>query len=219
MGFSRQKYWSGVPLPYSSRKLRCRKWTWTRKMMKGGMQCLSQSPRSRADSRWATGPQGGRNCLESAARARKEGGSLDGGSWGGGSRARRKRGSRWGRKAPGVHKATRPHWGLFMLLQNSPRTSNFLSSCSQRKMRQSRTQTRHMRTAAWSSLQVGFQLFRGALDQSWEVKNVTSEFQTVPYTTCLPGHGWLPQVGYFGAAAIVPKAGTIGLEICWHSYR
>lgn len=33
------------------------------------------------------------------------------------------------------------------------RTSNFLSSCSQRKMRQSRTQTRHMRTAAWNSLQ------------------------------------------------------------------
>ena len=84
-------------------------------------------------------------------------------------------------KPPG----TWSHWGLFMLLQNSLRTSNFLSSCFQRKMRQSRTQRRHMRTAAWSSLQVGFQLFRWALDQSWEVKNLTSEFQTVPYTTAM----------------------------------
>ena len=75
--------------------------------------------------------------------------------------------------------------------------------------------TRHMRTAAWSSLQVGFQLFRGAPDQSWEVKTMTSEFQTAPYTnsSVLPGSGWLPQVGCSGAVAIVPKAGTIGLEI------
>lgn len=114
-------------------------------------------------------------------------------------------------KPPGMW----PHWGLFVLLQNSPRTSHFLSSCSQREMRQSRTRTRHMRTAAWSSLQVGFQLFRGAPDQSWEVKTMTSEFQTAPYTnsSVLPGSGWLPQVGCSGAVAIVPKAGTIGLEI------
>ena len=32
-----------------------------------------------------TGPQRGRKCLESAAKAPKEEGSLDGGSWGGGS--------------------------------------------------------------------------------------------------------------------------------------
>lgn len=98
--------------------------------------------------------------------------------------------------------------GLFMLSQNLLGTSNLVSSWSQRKMMQSRAQRMHMSRAAWSSLQVRFQLFRWVLDQSWEVKSVTSAFRTAPSTTTtsfLELVGYHCRHGYAGAARCIPS--------------